>query len=190
MPGLNVAYVGNSTLRTADGVEINAKPDGLLVIPRETLEPISMASLRRAVSELWQREYHVLDAWIANLPQSGFDPDRVFFTDLEDVRLTHFGDELEVVFGTGHAVDDPDDYRQWVPRVLEPLLKRRRATLVELGVDVTDSTGSTIIARIRPPWRGKTVGDALRIGREAHALVKAVNSRRARGSTVSTRSPW
>jgi hypothetical protein len=54
-------------------------------------------------------------------------------------------------------------------------LKRRRATLIEIGVDVADSTDSTIVARIRPPWRGKTVGDALHVGREAHALVRAVN---------------
>jgi hypothetical protein len=97
-----------------------------------------MASLRRAVSEMWDREYHMLDAWIANLPQRGFDPERVPLADLDSVRLTHFGDELEVVFGTGHDVDDPDDYRQWIPRVLAPLLKRRRATLVEIGVARTD----------------------------------------------------
>jgi hypothetical protein len=67
--------VGNATLRTADGVEINAG-DGFVVVACESIEPISMASLRRALSEMWDREYHVLDAWIANLPQRGFGPER------------------------------------------------------------------------------------------------------------------
>jgi hypothetical protein len=172
--GLNVSYVGKATLRTAEGVEISAS-DGFAIVARESIEPVGMASLRRAVSEMWARDLVVLDALIADVPQRDLNPERVYFADLDSVRLTSFGDELEVVFGTGHDVDDPDDYREWIPRVLSPLLDRRRASLVEVGVDVADSTDSMIVARIRPAWRGKTVGDALRVGREAHALVKAVN---------------
>lgn len=175
MTGLDVRYIGKSRIRTSDGKEWELDPS-FAILPRAVLEPIGMAALRRVARDLWTRDGHLLDLMVADVPVERFDPEKVFFRDIAEVRLVMWADDdIEVVFPTGHDVDDPDDYTRWIPKILAPLLRRRRATLSDVGIDPADSTDSTVVVRIQVPWRGKTVAQALRVGDEARALVKAVD---------------
>jgi hypothetical protein len=178
MTGVDVRYVGNSTIHIATGEDLRIG-EGETLLPRSLIEPLSLAALRRAAREMWERDLRLLDVWIVDLPPNEFDPGKVLIRDIADVRLVAY-EELHVVFPTGHTVDDDPAGRSWVPEVLQPLLHRRGARLVSVGVDPADSSDQTIVATIEPPWRGKTVADALRLGDEAVSLVKAMDGRKTR----------
>jgi hypothetical protein len=96
-----------------------------------------------------------------------------------DVRLDLSDDRQQLLMALWELDADPYDppeapWRSHVTRVLEPLLKRYRCG--ELSLDVDRWRGDErVAARFAVPLRGKTVGDAVRIGEEAWSLLQAVS---------------
>lgn len=62
--------------------------------------------------------------------------------------------------------------REPLRRLLAPLLKRHRATLAQV-MPIEPAVGSFVVIELGLSTRGRSVGDALTIGREAAALVEA-----------------
>ena len=171
MIGIDIRYIGGGVLRTAEGEQLRAE-EHPLILPRSKVVPLSLAALRREAKRMWERDIQLLELWVAEVPEQGFDPEKVAFKDISDVRFAAW-ENFELIVATGHLAEEGEEAWSWVRGLLEPLLRRNKARLLSVGVDPADGLDQVIIATIEPPWRGRTVGDALRLGEEATALVNA-----------------
>ncbi len=94
-----------------------------------------------------------------------------------DVRLDLSDDDtgILVVLGT-NEIDDPPDHST-IRQVLAPLLACHRCSDVSFDPDPAVN-GESVVGRFAVPLRNQTIGDALRIGDQAWALISALDGGR------------
>lgn len=180
MGGIGIHYRGTdhhvAAFELDDGTWLSQSKGQTLALPQEQALPIGLTSLRNA---LRASSLHPAEATLFLGTEPADDIKDYDWPDFrEDVRLdlSDDGQQLLVALGVDEDPYDQADapWRTRIPKVLAPLLKRHRCPSVSLDVDRWRAD-ERITARFAVPMRGKTVGDAVCIGDEAWALLRAVS---------------
>jgi hypothetical protein len=168
---------GTPRFELYDGSELTTDLGFMLVLPREQASPIGLTPLRNAMRSAATLQTNSLHFELEPGDFSiGFD-----FGYRHDVRLDLSDDKqgILVVLGIRWLEVGPPD-AQWRANVLKvaaPLLKRHRCSQLSFDPDPAVNSES-IVARFAVPIRNRTVGDALKIGDRAWALIRALDGGR------------
>ena len=177
MAGLDIHYRGSPRgqprFELYDGSELDTYPRSMLVLSAEKASPIGLTSLRNAMREADTWEARTL--YFERMPKDFRGV--VDFGFRVDVRLdlSDDGRGILIAIGTDELPDRPDDAT--IRRVLAPLLARNRCSDVSFGPDPAVN-GERVVGRFAVPTRNRTVGDALRVGDQAWALITALDGGR------------
>ena len=182
-------YVGYTTFRLPDGHEIFVTNKSVILSgPEEWLAPIGLASVAAAMRESQDpvRELYGEDRDpTGRLYVSTDSPDRFdakYPGNLLGVWLERSSEIALIGIGVGIERDDPAepdaDLRRELGDILDPLFDRHGAA--NFATTRNRDAPELVSVHFEISTRGKTIGDALSIGREAKALLEA-----ARGGSLT-----
>ena len=154
-----------------DGAGYFHHDNDLLIAAQHVIQDASLTSLKHAYAR-FARAYETapedpMRMFVYPYPPESLDPD---YMSALNARLNVSAEHISVVIevATSDTVRDRGSLR----RLLEPLLTRNRATVISIkGIDGPE--GSAVEVTIEIQTRGRTAGDALRIGEQAEVLIDA-----------------
>lgn len=166
---------GMPRFKLYDGSELTTDFGFNLAMPKLQASPIGLTALRNAMRSA---ATHQTDRLYFTHEPGDFSIGILDFGTRHDVRLDLSDDKqrILVALGVDWLEPGPSDagWRADVQKVLEPLLKRHGCSEMSFDPDPAVN-GETIVARFAVPIRGRTVGDALWVGDQAWALIRALD---------------
>lgn len=173
MKPIEIKYdADEDSFRLAAGHEIYVTNKFLILSgPEEWLAPVGLASLVRALRAAGTDETKSL--YVSSDPPNRFDARYPGHIQNVSLALSEDHRRICIVLSVEHPSDgDPDDVRQELAGLLQPLVSRYAASRLEVSED-EDMGVDWFSATFDISTRGKSVADALAIGREALATIQA-----------------